>query len=200
MTDNDIILGLKCLADEDEILCKDCAFRYMDRGFACKKNVSKAAIDLINRQKTRTLELQGDLKFVRGTVERLLELSDEQKAKIEQLKEAYSVYEETTGLKQVRAEAIREFAEKIDQLLNRYSNLHKYADKARHSTEEYPDGTPVEMVSVWEVLSLKKWEMVEYETMSELQGNIETIAKEFLLSELEKDFHLLIKEMTEVKK
>lgn len=115
MNDNDIILGLKCLADEDEILCKDCAFRYMDRGFACKKNVSKAAIDLINRQKARTLELQGDLKFVRGTVKRLLELSDEQKAKIEQLKEAYSVYEETTGLKQVRAEAIREFAERLKE-------------------------------------------------------------------------------------
>lgn len=51
MTDNDIILGLKCLAHEDEIFCKDCAFRDMDRGFACKKNVSKAAIDFINRQK-----------------------------------------------------------------------------------------------------------------------------------------------------
>lgn len=99
--------------------------------------------------------------------------------------------------KLITSKAIREFAEKIDQLLNRYSNLHKYADKARRSTEEYDDGTLMEMVSVWEVLSLEKWEMVDYETMSELQGNIETIAKERLLSGLERDFRLLVKEMTE---
>lgn len=58
MNDNDIILGLKCLAGEDEIFCKDCAFRDMDRGFACKKNVSKAALDIINRQKAEIIELK----------------------------------------------------------------------------------------------------------------------------------------------
>lgn len=167
MNDNDIVNTLECLCGI-ETPCKGCVGHRFPYP-VCKQQVAKDARDLINRQK----------------------------AEIEQLKEAYSVYEETTGLKKVRAEAIKEFAEKIDQLLNRYSNLHKYADKVRHSMEDYPDGTPVKMVSVWEVLSLKKWEMVEYETMSELQGNIETIAKEFLLSELEKDFHLLIKEMTE---
>jgi hypothetical protein len=82
-TDDEIILGLKCLAGEDEIFCKDCAFRDMDRRFACKKNVSKASLDLINRQK----------------------------AEIEKLKEAYAVYEETTGLKQVRNDSIKKFAD-----------------------------------------------------------------------------------------
>jgi hypothetical protein len=53
----------------------------------------------------------------------------------------------------------------------------------------------MEMVSVWEVLSLKKWEMCDYETMNTLQDNIETIEKARLLSELEKDFMLLKKEM-----
>jgi hypothetical protein len=53
----------------------------------------------------------------------------------------------------------------------------------------------MEMVSVWDVLSLEKWEMVEYETMNQLQENIETIAKERLLTEFEKDFMLLVKEM-----
>lgn len=90
---------------------------------------------------------------------------------------------------------IKEFAEKVDEILKRYAHLHKYAEKARHSTEEYADGTPMEMVSVWEVLSLKKWEMCDYETMSTLQDNIETIEKARLLSELEKDFMLLKKEM-----
>ena len=51
MTDNDIIKALECLSGE-EIFCKDCGFsRLESRGFACKKNVSIAALDLINRQK-----------------------------------------------------------------------------------------------------------------------------------------------------
>ena len=49
-------------------------------------NVNKYAIDLINRQK----------------------------AEIESLKEAYAIYEETTGLKWVRTEAIKEFAERLN--------------------------------------------------------------------------------------
>ena len=99
-------------------------------------------------------------------------------------------------IKMAKTEAIKEFTDRIGKLLGRYAHIHKYADEARQSTEEYLDGTPMEMVSVWDVLSLKKWEMVEYETMNQLQENIETIAKERLLSELEKDFRLLVKEMT----
>lgn len=69
MNDNDIILGLKCLADEDEILCTDCAFRDINCGFSCKKNVSKAAIDLIKRLKAEILELKQHIEN--------LELEDE---------------------------------------------------------------------------------------------------------------------------
>lgn len=93
------------------------------------------------------------------------------------------------------AKGVKEFAEKVGECLKRYSHLHKYADEARHSTEEFADGTPMEMVSVWDVLPLEKWEMADYETMNTLQDNIETIAKERLLTEFEKDFRLLIKEM-----
>lgn len=93
------------------------------------------------------------------------------------------------------AAGVKKFAEKIDKYLKRLSHLHKHANEARHNTEEYDDGTPIEMTSVWEVLSLKKWEMVDYETMTTLQRNIETIAKERLLTEFEKDFMLLIREM-----
>ena len=96
---------------------------------------------------------------------------------------------------EIKAEAYTEFAEKVDEILKRYAHLHKHADEARRSKEEYADGTPMEMVSVWEVLSLKKWEMCDYETMNTLQDNIETIEKARLLSELEKDFMLLKREM-----
>ena len=93
------------------------------------------------------------------------------------------------------ANGVKEFAEKIAECLKRYSHLHKYANEARHSTEEFADGTPMEMISVWDVFPLEKWGMVEYETMNTLQENIETIAKERLLTEFEKDFMLLVKEM-----
>lgn len=53
-------------------------------------NVNKYAIDLINRQK----------------------------AEIESLKEAYAIYEETTGLKLARAETIKEFAKRLKAKLH----------------------------------------------------------------------------------
>jgi septation ring formation regulator EzrA len=50
-----------------------------------------------------------------------LDLINSQKAEIERLKEAYAVYEETTGLKWARAEAIKEFAERLKMLKCHYS-------------------------------------------------------------------------------
>ena len=98
-------------------------------------------------------------------------------------------------LKTAKSEAVREFAEKITEIFVRYAHLHNYAEKSRTETIESAEGEKIEMQSVWDVLSLKKYEMAEYEEMSELQKNIEIIAKERLLTELEKEFRLLIKEM-----
>lgn len=42
-----------------------------------------------------------------------IDLINRKKAEIESLKEAYAIYEETTGLKWARAEAIKEFAERL---------------------------------------------------------------------------------------
>ena len=79
----------------------------------------------------------------------------------------------------------------------RYAHLHPYAEGAREDFIEAVDGTEIEMQSVWDVFTLKKYEMSEYEEMNRLQENIETIATESLLTELEKDFRLLVKEMTD---
>ena len=76
--------------------------------------------------------------------------------------------------------------------------MHDYADNARRDTIEAADGIYIEMQSVWDVFTLKNNEMSEYEEMNRLQKNIETIAEERLLKEIEKDFRLLVKEMTEV--
>lgn len=105
-----------------------------------------------------------------------------------------------TARKIIKSEAIKEFADKINELLTRYSHLHDYADNARRDTIEAADGIYIEMQSVWDVFTLKNNEMSEYEEMNRLQKNIETIAEERLLKEIEKDFRLLVKEMTEVQK
>lgn len=94
---------------------------------------------------------------------------------------------------------VKEFAVKIAEVFSRYAHLHSYSEDARKDYIEADDGTEIEMCSVWDVLSLKKYEMSEYEEMNRLQKNIENIANERLLTELEKDFRLLAKELTESK-
>ena len=47
-----------------------------------------------------------------------LDLIKRQKAEIESLKEAYAIYEETTGLKWARAETIKEFAERVKDIVD----------------------------------------------------------------------------------
>lgn len=50
-TDEQIIKVLKCIEDEDRILCAECAFANVETAFRCKKFAAKAAIDLIKRQR-----------------------------------------------------------------------------------------------------------------------------------------------------
>lgn len=93
---------------------------------------------------------------------------------------------------------MKEFAEKIDKILERYSHIHENAEIAMQDEIEC-DNETIEMQSVWDVHTLIANEMgSEPEEMNRLQDNIETIAKERLLKEIEKDFRLLVKEMTEV--
>ena len=94
-----------------------------------------------------------------------------------------------------KSEAIKEFAEKVTEIFKRYAHLHNHADQARRAEVEAADGTKIEMQSVWDVITLRKHGMAEYEEMSELQRNIEILEKDRLLTELEKDFRLLVKEM-----
>lgn len=121
VNENDIVLGLKCVADDDEILCKDCAFNDNNRGFACRKNVSRAAINLINRLTAENLELQGNLKFVRGTVARLLETIDKQQAEIDQFADIGKMYSEVRA--EAIVEAIKEFAELLKEKRGLYGEI-----------------------------------------------------------------------------
>ncbi len=192
MTDNEIIKALECcIKDQHEGCCK---LGSWSEQWNCMADLMKDALDLINRQRS-------EIEALIAGQETLQKYIAEQKAEIERLtkrrKEEVEKLMSATDkvITEAKAEARKEFAEKTNELLKRYSHLHKRADEVRRSTEEYADGTPMEMVSVWEALSLKKWEMTDYENMNALQDNIETIAIERLLTEIEKDFKLLVKEM-----
>lgn len=191
MADNEIIKALECCANNtNDSVCYENKCPLF--GQKCIDILSKNALDLINRQKAEIERLKTVKKHIDTVIHRDCEYVSNESYNEAFQKALARLYDNTNA----KSEAIKEFAEKIDELLKRYSHLHKRADEARRSTEEYADGTPMEMVSVWEVLSLKKWEMADYENMNALQDNIETIAIERLLTEIEKDFKLLEKEMT----
>ena len=68
----------------------------------------KDALDLINRQHSRLRKEENKNKKLRNERNRL-------KAEIENLKKSYEIYEETSGLKWAKAEAIKEFAEEFEK-------------------------------------------------------------------------------------
>ena len=84
-TDEEVIKALElCFTPKGtNDTCAKCPYHKF--GKLCKIERDRDALDLINRQR----------------------------AEIEGLKEAYAVYEETSGLKQAKAEAIKEFAKRL---------------------------------------------------------------------------------------
>ena len=172
MTDNEIIKALECCIKNDIAQCKICAYDKFEQG--CRRKLEPDILDLINRQKA---EIERDKSGMMANAEVVKAVTNE--------------------LKTAKSEVIKEFAEKVDELLKRYSLIHEIAEIAMQDVIECEDGTTVEMQSVWDVHTLIKNEMSEYEEMYRLQDNIENIAKERLLKEIEKDLRLLIKEMAE---
>ena len=94
-------------------------------------------------------------------------------------------------------EVAREIFEEIEKRLAMYSHLHRYAEEAKEVTEEYADGSPVEMTSVWDACRLEHNGYDDYETMCKLQDNIGNIEKSRLLKEFEGDIAQLKKKYTE---
>lgn len=91
------------------------------------------------------------------------------------------------------SDVAREVFEEIEKQLARYSHLHRYAEEAHKVTEEYADGSPVEMTSVWDACRLENNGYDDYETMCQLQDNIGNIEKSRLLKEFECDIAQLKK-------
>lgn len=119
------------------------------------------------------------------------DLINKQKAEIERLQKHNSVV-----ARKRYDNGIREFAKKVNELLERYSVIHENAEAATQDVIEC-DNEIIKMQSVWDVHTLIANEMgSEPEEMNRLQDNIENIANERLLKEIEKDFRLLTKEIT----
>ena len=171
--DKDVIKALG-LCTSEYLGCED-GCPYIPREIGddfCADALKKDALDLINRQQAEIENLTVNMNaFGRG------------------------MQIEAEKVKTAKAEAIKEFAEKTTEIFMRYAHIHNYADIARRDYIEAGDGHQIEMQSVWDAFMLKKYGMSEYEEMHRLQRNIETIEKDRLLTELEKDFRLLAKEM-----
>ena len=100
-------------------------------------------------------------------------------------------------LADTKADTVRKMQERAKKRLDMYSHIHRYAEEAKEVTEEYANGDPVEMVSVWDACRLEHNGYDDYETMCKLQENIENIAKSRLLREIEVDIDQIAKEMLE---
>lgn len=191
LTDKEIVKALECCHSNDNKTCRGCYFR---RDRYCRETMAKHSLDLINR-------LQDEKKALINGQETLQKTIVEQRAEIEEwkLEQCRVLHRCSEQIIEARDEAIKEFAERVNEIFMRYAHLHSHTEDARKDYIEAVDGTEIEMQSVWDVFTLKKHEMAEYEEMNRLQENIETIAKDRLLTELEKEFRLLVKEMTEQK-
>ena len=191
MTDNEIIKALDCCKTNN---CDECPFYGVKED--CEVELPEEAFDLINRQKAIIEKSEKVEHFADKTIETAnaeIERLEKELMKCKLEKEMlYQTVEE------IKSETIKEFAEKIDKFLERYSHIHEDVEKAMSDVIEHDDEM-IEMQSVWDVHTLIANEMgSEPEEMNRLQDNIETIAKERLLKEIEKDLRLLVKEMTEV--
>ena len=87
MTDNEIMQALKCLCG-DEIPCKDCA--YKSDAFACRRMTAIDALELIRRQQKEIERLKIEKQSLRSAAV------------------SYKIH-----YNKARAEAIKEFAERL---------------------------------------------------------------------------------------
>ena len=159
LTDSEIVKALE-ICGTYKGRCTDCpAFIEVDRS-NCKK-VLLGAVEIINRQnadlidkekqlqealksmavnKTKVIDyekeinrLQDKNKFLQERNVILRSAVDYHRKESEKLKEAYAVYEETAGLKQAKAEAYKEFAERLKA--NR-RNLFNYIYSSKNFDEQ----------------------------------------------------------------
>lgn len=134
MTDTEIIKGLECIASEKDVLCKDCSYNkyYLTK---CHKMTAKDALDLINRQKELIEKSERIEHFADKTIATLQAEIKRLKAESDTIAEDYSnlviekdeLFDEAEKLiKKAKAEAAKEFAEKLHEELRMYGIKDKF--------------------------------------------------------------------------
>ena len=119
-----IIKALECCYVDDD--CYPCP--YGSIGAGCRDEMCSDAFALIRQYEQKIFELEnrlkecengyeGTLALERAKVKELTEENERLKAENDKLREAYLVYEETTGLAQVRADTVREITKRFTEVL-----------------------------------------------------------------------------------
>ena len=119
MNDNEIIKALECCKDND---CDNCPFEEQ-----CRRNGSLAdiALDLINRQKAENSELVGKIDKLQAEIEKYENIKttiDEfwdilLKIKMAKRKEKPTLEELAEAIEEIETEAIKEYKEKVIEVL-----------------------------------------------------------------------------------
>ena len=104
-------LGCPCI--QEQASCLDVlttnVLEFIERKDDYIKSLQKTNKEMFNRAN----ELYKEIEHLDNELVSADEVIGFREAEIERLKEAYSIYEETTGLKQAKSEAYKEFAEKV---------------------------------------------------------------------------------------
>lgn len=118
-TQKEVIKALECcsVSLSDVTACKNCPLQEAEE-LTCITILSKNALDLINRLKTRIKRYQLKNTNQRNELARLNKQVAEQKAEIDELKEENKKYREICEkaiktYKETKSETIKEFAEKV---------------------------------------------------------------------------------------
>ena len=127
MTDKEIIKALKvCAKNETPFCCGECELGENNSSCDCVDRLLKLSLDLINRQQAEIEKLNVELVGMRGACNSYKMHYDNAKAEIENLERVISYLEgvcESTPDK-VRAEAIKEFAERLKEHLKGNGGLY----------------------------------------------------------------------------
>ena len=101
MTDKEIIKALECCTGDEWDICDKCPYQKYKTGRGCTYHILRDTFDLINRQQAEIERLQIRLR--------------KERHQFEDLGKMYS---------EIRAEAIKEFAERLKKHLKGYGGLY----------------------------------------------------------------------------
>ena len=127
MKEKDIKMGLECCIGYSE--CSKCPFNSSAAGtIECKSELMREALDLINRQKTEMDRLKREIENLESTQEITPDVKyfvDTKADKVISL-----LNEAIKSQEQIKAEAIKEFADKVKEYFNPDSSyeIRQYID------------------------------------------------------------------------